>query len=122
MTLTRWDKGIFIAAVLLSSAALLLSGLLMGGERGSMVVIEVAGQIYGRYPLAYKTVELSTPYGSNTVELSPEGVRVTASDCPDQREMREGMISQPGQLLICLPHRLVIRITGGNSDADVNTY
>ena len=49
-------------------------------------------------------------------------VRVTESDCPDRREVAEGEISRRGQSLICLPHRLIVRIAQEGGETDASTY
>ena len=108
MRATKLDRAIFVATVSLSAAAMLASGLVAG--RGTRrVVVEVDGEAYGVYPL-------------DRIEISPDGVRVTESDCPDRREVAEGEISKRGQSLICLPHRLIVRIAQEGGETDASTY
>lgn len=69
----------------------------------------------------YQTVDLSavvTPYdfdvtserGTNTVRVSPEGIAVVWSDCPEQLCVQQGQIESSAIPITCLPHRLVIQI------------
>lgn len=122
MRVTKLDKLLFFAVVAASAAAMLFSGVLFSGAKGTRVRIEVAGRLYGEYPLEDKVVEVRSTYGYNRVQISPEGACVTESDCPDGLEMREGTISHAGQALICLPNRLVVTITGTGGGADVTAY
>lgn len=64
-----------------------------------------------------------------TLELLESGkVRVTESTCPDKICVRTGWIGRPGQSIVCLPNRVVVRIEGSEirydpgSDLDAITY
>ncbi|MCM1118130.1 MAG: NusG domain II-containing protein [bacterium] len=60
--------------------------------------------------------------GSNTVEISPDGVAVTQADCPDQICVQQGRITNSLLPITCLPHRLVIELKQENASADALTY
>lgn len=49
----------------------------------------------------------------NLVYISPEKVRMEAADCRDQICVYHRPIGSGGDSIICLPHRLVVEITGG---------
>ena len=123
MKITALDRAIFLLTLFGSIAAMLLSGFVIGSRGGTaQVVIEVNGAVYGRYPLEPHVLEIRNQYGYNRIEIMRSGVYITDSDCPDRREVSEGMISRSGQALICLPHRLVVRISQEGGEADVSTY
>jgi hypothetical protein len=39
--------------------------------------------------------------------------RIKEADCPDELCVHQKEISKTGESIICLPHKLVIRISGG---------
>ncbi len=49
-------------------------------------------------------------YGSNTIKIEGGGVTVTDADCPDGYCVSHVKISNEGETIVCLPHRLVIKI------------
>ncbi len=63
--------------------------------------------------------ELEEPvtfYVENTrveVMLDQISATVTASDCADQTCVRTGRLTRAGEAAICLPNRVVVRLTGG---------
>ena len=57
--------------------------------------------------------------GSNTIQVEPGRIRVLEADCPDQVCVRQGWISDEVTPIVCLPHRLVIQVSGG-TDAGVD--
>ena len=113
--MTRGDKGIFFLLLLSSLLALFYLGFFSGGEKGNVAIVEVNGKEYGRYDLGEKEpkpLAIKTEFGYNNIMIEDGKVWVTESDCPDGLEIREGVISHSGEMLVCLPNRLVIRILG----------
>ena len=56
--------------------------------------------------------------GANTVLVEPGRIRVLEADCPDQICVKQGFISDSGLPIVCLPHKLMIEITGGGGAVD----
>ena len=55
--------------------------------------------------------------GSNTVCVEPGRICVSEADCPDCICVRQGWLSDQATPIVCLPHRLVIRVKG-ETDVD----
>ena len=64
------------------------------------------------------TFTLSDARGSNTVQVERGRIRVLEADCPDQVCVKQGWISDRTAPIVCLPHRLVIEIVGGEGALD----
>ena len=56
------------------------------------------------------------PAGDSPLLSAPDGLCVSESDCPNQDCVRSGVISKPGQSLVCLPARIVIELQSGSGD------
>ena len=112
----RLDKVIFILTVVLSSLAIIFSGSSLKNDAGKTAVIEIDGEIYGTYDLDDEkntdVLEIKTKYGYNKVVIDARGICVTESDCKDKLEVKSGYIKNAGEMLVCLPNRLVILIEG----------
>ncbi len=50
--------------------------------------------------------------GTNTILVEPGRICIEAAGCPDQVCVNTGWISDSAAPIVCLPHRLVIRIEG----------
>ena len=59
--------------------------------------------------------------GSNTIQVVRGRIRVSHADCPDQVCVEQGWISDGTVPIVCLPHGLIIEITGGGEDLDAAT-
>ncbi|MBO6305257.1 MAG: NusG domain II-containing protein [Selenomonadaceae bacterium] len=66
----------------------------------------------------YKTVSLDkdavltvkTKYGENIVKIENNTVAVESADCADKICVRSGKIENAGEVIACLPHRLLIEV------------
>lgn len=48
--------------------------------------------------------------GYNVIEVERGRIRVREANCLEQVDVLQGWISEPHQSLVCLPHRLVVKI------------
>ncbi|MCR4422039.1 MAG: NusG domain II-containing protein [Spirochaetales bacterium] len=55
------------------------------------------------------------------VEIKDKKVRVKESDCPDKLCMKRGWIDKPGQFIICMPNKLIVKVIG-KEEYDSITY
>ncbi len=113
----------FIMGILVIAAAMagifFVCARLAGGDReAGTVVIERDGKEIARFPLREdRTVRLpeTAAEGYNVLEIAGGRVRVAEADCPEQICVQQGWISRFGEQIVCLPHRLVIRLAGKDS-------
>ncbi len=68
-----------------------------------------------------KTITVQGKNYTDTIEISDGKMRFISADCPDKVCVHTGWISKSGQLAVCIPNRVMIRITGGQSDLDAVT-
>lgn len=113
----------------LAGAAVALALLLLGGtawlpggdSAASRAVVSVAGSPImtldlrqdGAYPIEANG-------GHMVVEVADGAVRVRESDCPDQVCVLTGWVREPGDLVVCVPYRVVVQVQGaadGGPDA-----
>ncbi len=91
----------------------------LGG--GTIAVITVDGVEYDRIDLSKVTesydIDIDTQYGHNTVHVEPGRISVTEADCPDGVCVAQGAIDKGGVPIVCMPHRLVVKIEGSGIDA-----
>ena len=87
---------------------------------GITAAVKVDGNIVYMHPLdknASVTVE-GYQGGSNTVVIENGTVYMKDADCPDKLCEKTGKISKNGETIVCLPHRVVVEIQGGEGNVD----
>jgi len=107
--LLRWD--LFLILGVLALAGILL--LCTRGEKGDAFSVTVDGKEILRAPLAQDgAYPLESDGCAYELTVKNGQVAMTHADCPDQTCVRTGAISQKGQRIVCLPGRLIVRISG----------
>ncbi|MBS4534876.1 NusG domain II-containing protein [Clostridium sp. D2Q-14] len=88
--------------------------------------IYVNGELYDSYQLTNDIDEeiiIETELGRNIIKLYNNGADIIDSDCPDKICVEDGFISNPGEMLVCLPNKVVVEIKGEKEDEiDDTTY
>lgn len=98
---------VVIAAV----SALLIQ--LIQRDAGSAVRITIDGVLYGEYSLSEEqSISIDEELGYNRLVIKDNSVYMTDADCPDKYCMDYKPISKGGGTIICLPHKLVVEVTG----------
>ena len=104
-------------------AALALLGLwLLTRRAGAAVVVEQDGRETARYALSEdRTVRIEGEGGYTLLVIRGGEAWLSEADCPTQLCVKTGKIRFAGQSIVCLPHRLAVRILGGASALDAVT-
>lgn len=107
-----WDA-VLIGGVLLLAGVLYLAARPGGG--GAWAVVTSDGQEVARYALSEdRTVTLGGEK-YNVLQISDGAASILEANCGDHTCVRTGAISREGEMIVCLPHRLMIRIEGGEA-------
>ena len=48
----------------------------------------------------------------NTILVKHNSISIIAADCPHKECVKSGAISNPGEMIVCLPYKLIINIQG----------
>ena len=104
-------------------AALVLCGLwLLLRQTGASVVVEQDGRETARYALSEdRTVKIEGAGGYNLLVIEGGEAWLSEADCPNLLCVKTGKIRYAGQSIVCLPHKLAVRIAGGASGLDAVT-
>lgn len=85
------------------------------GQTGQEVVVSVDGEEVKRFPLNQDTEYEIIGYkgeGTNRLMIDNHSARVQEADCPDLVCANHKPISNVGETIICMPHRVIIGIEG----------
>lgn len=121
--MTRGDKALVVLLVLASIFSFWLVKEINSRIENRYISIQVNGEEVERMEFApseepiYK--EMQTQYGRNLIEAGQDYVRIVEADCPDKLDVLQGKITRPGQVIVCLPNRLILEIRGGEQKGPV---
>nr|WP_308506046.1 NusG domain II-containing protein [uncultured Agathobaculum sp.] len=114
----KWGDFVIIGAVLVLAAA--VAGVLALGASGDRLYAEVwqDNTLVERVELTDSTDRTIDLDGHNVIVLSGRTAAMQSADCRDQVCVRTGTLTRAGQVAVCLPNRVVLRITGETSEID----
>ncbi len=110
-------KDFILIAIVLATAAVLAiaAGLHKGktaGETQLYADVRVDGKVQYSYPLNEdRTETIDNEYGTNYFEIKDGQVNMIEANCPDGYCELQQKISDVGDMIVCLPHHLIIEIS-----------
>ena len=74
------------------------------------------------FPLdAVEMVSVSGPLGDTVIEINGSTARVVSSPCLNQTCIAAGALHAPGQWTACLPNRVMLYVSEGETENNVDT-
>lgn len=110
---------LLIAAILIAAGLLYLVFTFVVKKQGEYVQVKVDGNVICELDLSVDTVKTISGYngGSNEIVIKDKAVYIKDADCPDKLCVNMGKISKTGETIVCLPHRVVVQITGSEKNS-----
>lgn len=107
---------LLVAGVVTLAVFLIMSSVAKASGPGETAVVEVNGREVMKISLREnRDYAIDGFRGKSYVSVRDGQVHMTDSDCPDKLCVKMGWISHNDTSVICLPNRVVIRITGTGS-------
>ncbi len=117
MEIIRKNDIILIAAAAIIAAVIFIGGA-AGRAHGGIPELEITvnGKVYGTYPLDKdQKIDIN---GTNKCEIKDGSVRMTGSTCHNKICVHSKAIDKNGGSIVCLPNRVVLKITGTETKYD----
>ena len=117
--MTKADILLVISMITLGLLSFL--GLNLLRQPGSVVQVLVHDHQYQQYPLQQEQrVLINSQQGSLEIQIANGKVWVFRSSCPTKTCMTMGKISRVGQVIVCIPNGILIRIAGKREESWIN--
>ena len=109
------DIAVFAGVVIIG--AVLAGVFLLGKKPGKTVVVSIDGKAIATYPLDEDRQELliGKDRGTNRLIITKGEAWIDEADCPDKLCVHQGKISNVNESIVCLPHRITVRIEGSDA-------
>lgn len=116
----RWGDFV-ICAVVLALAGLITLPFLFQPSDSLTCEIKQGDTVVKTIRLAdgyQDTITLTAGEITNVIEVDGKSVRFASSNCPDQVCVHTGTLTRAGQMAVCLPTRVVVRLIGEDTTVD----
>ncbi len=110
-----FQKKDFVLAAVIAIIAGISALMVMFAQSGAgtSVRVTVDGALYGEYSLSgEQSIFIDSASGYNRLGIENGSAYMAEADCPDKYCMDYKPVSRGGETIICLPHRLVVEVTG----------
>ena len=101
------------ALLLLCGIGAIFFALRTDGAARHAVITQDGTQLYD-IPLTGHTgtedIVIADEHGANTIRVEDESIAVIDADCPDLVCVKTGKASKKGDVIACLPHKLLIEV------------
>ena len=112
----KYRNDVILIAALLLVAFLGAAYMFSTRETGAYAVVSLDGEDIYRLPLSEDiTVDVGKDGAFNTIVIKDGSVCVSDASCPDHVCINQGGKMYDGETIVCLPNRLVITVTGGDT-------
>lgn len=123
----KGDKIIFIVILIITALGFLGNFIYKNYMKSSdkIALIKQDGKVIDKVNLTKftgtKELTVKTKDGHyNKIIIEKDKIRITDADCPDKVCVKTGPISQPGDTVVCLPHKLIVTIEGNKTKSEVD--
>lgn len=115
---------LILAALIIVIAVAGLLLLNMTKESGNSVSVKIDGEETVSFPLSQDTEYVirtgENNENRNILVIKDGKAFISEADCPDGICKRYKAVSFVGETIVCLPHRVVIEVTGERSDNSID--
>lgn len=116
------DIVVYLTILLLAAGTFWM---LQGKPSGGIAIITQNGTELHRIDLENVTGRMEIQIGGRYNELivvENGRIRFEQADCPDQICVNTGWISRPGQVSVCVPAGVILKITGDSGDEETDIF
>ena len=111
--LTKADVVLVVAVTAWAGALVVGSG---SQGQGRWLVVEVRGSEKGSHSMSEaRIIRVEGPLGVTEIEISADGARVVRAPCRNEICVRAGWIRRTGEVTVCIPNRVLLRLEGPRS-------
>ena len=112
-----------IAAIVAVNVLILIYGAFHTADKGKKIAYVYSdNRLVGEYTLTedYETeFKVEVDSGYNIVHIQDGSVWIQDATCPDKVCLHQGKISKDGEIIVCLPNRLMIQIEDNSETEDM---
>ena len=113
---------IVIALIVAISGCIIFANRMMNSKKPSEVEIYVDNKLYKKLPINEdKKIIIDRNGEKNVIYIHNHGVEMKSANCPDQVCVKTGFIKDSSRSIVCLPHKINIKIVSDENKTGLDT-
>lgn len=116
MKMKKWDMIVLLFFLLLAGVTYYFTYQMLSKD-GNRVIIRQDGKVIAEYALAEnREVLIDNSFGKNKIIIQDGQVYIGFADCPDGTCVKHRPISACNEVIVCLPHKLIVEVVKADSE------
>lgn len=108
---------ILIAIIAIVIGQLIIINKFVNSEKADKVLVYFNNKLYQECSINdTKTISIKSGGVDSVISIHDKGVEMTHANCPDKVCVKTGFINKSGQSIVCIPHKINIKIVPADSE------
>jgi hypothetical protein len=121
--INKYDIGLIVSIIIISLFFILYGGRDAVISNSKTAYIYSNNKLVGEYVLTddYKdVVKIESETGYNIMHIEDGQIWIHEASCPDKICIYQGKISKNGEMIVCIPNRMFIKIVDENDESEID--
>ncbi|NLA13127.1 MAG: NusG domain II-containing protein [Tissierellia bacterium] len=121
--INKYDIGLIVSIIIISLFFILYGGRDAVISNSKTAYIYSNNKLVGEYVLTddYKdVVNIESETGYNIMHIENGQIWIHEASCPDKICIYQGKISKNGEMIVCIPNRMFIKIVDENEESEID--
>lgn len=121
--INKYDIGLIAAIIIINVFLILYGGRNAVKQNNKIAYIYSINKLVGEYVLTDDVkdeVKIESETGYNVLHIEGGQIWIHDASCPDKICISQGKISHDGEIIVCLPNKMLIKIVDNNEENEID--
>lgn len=121
--INKYDIGLIFAIIIINGFFILYGGRKTLTGNSKLAQVYSSNELVAQYTLADSVndqIKIESDTGYNTLHIEDGQIWIDDASCPDKSCVHQGKISYQGQIIVCIPNHLIIKIVDYNDESEID--
>ena len=121
--INKYDIGLIAVIIIINAFIILYGGRNVVKQNSKIAYIYSDNKLYGEYVLTdtvKEEIKIESDTGYNILHIEDGQIWIHDASCPDKICISQGKISYDGEIIVCLPNKMLIKIVDNNEESEID--